>query len=71
MKKGTKQIFSHSFFKKLKWNDVYTRGSAGPFKPPMSADPFDMSNFDEYEDEVIEGVQSDLTEREQKMFSNF
>ena len=71
MRHGTAQIYRHNFFKKLKWDQVYTRSSPALFVPPSSNDKFDMSNFDEYEDEDVHNVACELTDEEQDMFVDF
>ena len=38
---------------------------------PKCGNAFDMSNFDEYEDQRVKGVKGDLTQAEQDTFQGF
>jgi hypothetical protein len=71
MKMGAAQIFRHAFFKTLKWDEVYAQSSPALFRPSSSGNKFDMSNFDEYEDEDVHNVVCEVTEQEQRMFADF
>lgn len=71
MKRGTSQIYKHVFYKDVKWDELYQQSSPALFIPPSSGDAFDMSNFDEYEDEDVHNVICEVNEDEQSLFASF
>lgn len=45
-KEGFDEIMKHPFFASLDFNDMVNKKIEPPFKPKLSADVLDVSNFD-------------------------
>ena len=62
MKSGPTAIANHSWFRKTNWPGLYAGTVEADFKPKIS-NAFDASNFDDYENVPIHGVEANLTEQ--------
>ncbi len=45
-REGLDEIMRHPFFASLDWDQLLSKQIEAPFKPKLSADVFDVSNFD-------------------------